>query len=194
MSETQPNHGLAPEEDGGQSRAPHRVIGTPPPAEARTLLGGAPGSAEPEAPRELPAGPDNPAKAKTARRSSPRASSCRCSRASASSPPMSAWRCTRSTRRCAPTWPLACPSRWPSWPWASAPPSGSGRSCRTWSRSKQRHPLASDEQEREAFAKTFTEGAEASGFVKRPLLRRTLIAASGHKDRSRPRAGSRHRG
>src|SRR5262249_56820614 len=68
MSETQPSHGLAPEEDGGQSRAPHRVIGTPPPAQARTLLGEAPGSAEPEAPRELPAGPENPAKAETAER------------------------------------------------------------------------------------------------------------------------------
>ena len=45
MSETQPSHGLAPEEDGGQSRAPHRVIGTPPPAQARTMLGEAPGSA-----------------------------------------------------------------------------------------------------------------------------------------------------
>src|SRR5215470_19158472 len=73
MSETQPSHGLAPEEDGGQSRAPHRVIGTPPPAQARTLLGEAPGSSVPESarsvpesPRELPAGPDNAAKAKTA--------------------------------------------------------------------------------------------------------------------------------
>jgi ubiquinol-cytochrome c reductase iron-sulfur subunit len=43
---------------------------------------------------------------------------------------------------------------------------------------EERHPLAASEEEREAFAKTFTEGAEASGFVSRPLLRRTLIAAS----------------
>ena len=28
MSETQPSHGLPAEEDGGQPRAPHRVIGT----------------------------------------------------------------------------------------------------------------------------------------------------------------------
>src|SRR5215467_839661 len=67
MSETQHSQDL-PEEDGRQSRAPHRVIGTPPPAQARTLLGEAPGSAEPEAPRELPADPENPAKAKTAER------------------------------------------------------------------------------------------------------------------------------
>jgi len=43
---------------------------------------------------------------------------------------------------------------------------------------EQRHPLASTEEERAAFKETFTEGAEASGFVKRPLLRRTLIAAT----------------
>ena len=67
MSEIQPSQDL-PQEDGRRSRAPHRVIGTPPPAQARTLLGDAPGSAEPEAPRELPADPENPAKARTAER------------------------------------------------------------------------------------------------------------------------------
>ena len=40
---------------------------------------------------------------------------------------------------------------------------------------EERHPLASPPEERAAFEKTFDEGAEASGFVKRPLLRRTLI-------------------
>src|SRR5215472_13755494 len=65
MSETQHSQDL-PEEDGQQSRAPHRVIGTPPPAQARTLLGEAQESAVPEPPRELPAGPDNPATARTA--------------------------------------------------------------------------------------------------------------------------------
>ena len=43
---------------------------------------------------------------------------------------------------------------------------------------EDRHPMASTPQEREAFAETFEEGAEASQFVKRPLLRRTLIAAT----------------
>jgi ubiquinol-cytochrome c reductase iron-sulfur subunit len=43
---------------------------------------------------------------------------------------------------------------------------------------EQRHPLRSDEAERQAFADTFREGAEASQFVKRPILRRTLIAAT----------------
>jgi len=41
-----------------------------------------------------------------------------------------------------------------------------------------RKPLASSRQERAEFEETFTEGAEASGFVKRPLVRRTLIAAT----------------
>ena len=43
---------------------------------------------------------------------------------------------------------------------------------------EQRKPLASPPEDRQAFQETFTEGAEASGFVKRPLIRRTLIAAS----------------
>jgi ubiquinol-cytochrome c reductase iron-sulfur subunit len=41
-----------------------------------------------------------------------------------------------------------------------------------------RKPLASTAEDRAAFAETFDEGADASQFVKRPLLRRTLIAAT----------------
>jgi len=43
---------------------------------------------------------------------------------------------------------------------------------------EERHPLASSPEQRAEFEKTFTEGAEASGFIKRKLLRRTLIAAT----------------
>jgi ubiquinol-cytochrome c reductase iron-sulfur subunit len=43
---------------------------------------------------------------------------------------------------------------------------------------EMRHPLRSDPADREAFAETFEEGADASQFVKRPILRRTLIAAT----------------
>ena len=43
---------------------------------------------------------------------------------------------------------------------------------------EQRHPMASDAKDREAFKETFEEGAAASQFVKRPILRRTLIAAT----------------
>jgi ubiquinol-cytochrome c reductase iron-sulfur subunit len=43
---------------------------------------------------------------------------------------------------------------------------------------EERHPLASSPEQRAEFDKTFTEGAEASGFLQRKLLRRTLIAAT----------------
>jgi ubiquinol-cytochrome c reductase iron-sulfur subunit len=44
--------------------------------------------------------------------------------------------------------------------------------------SEQRHPISSPAEDRQEFQKTFMEGAEASGFIKRPLIRRSLIAAS----------------
>jgi ubiquinol-cytochrome c reductase iron-sulfur subunit len=43
---------------------------------------------------------------------------------------------------------------------------------------EERHSLASDPADRAAFAETFVEGAEASQITKRPLLRRTLLAAT----------------
>jgi ubiquinol-cytochrome c reductase iron-sulfur subunit len=43
---------------------------------------------------------------------------------------------------------------------------------------EERHPMSSTPEERQAFAKTFKDGAETSQFTKRPLLRRTLIAAT----------------
>jgi ubiquinol-cytochrome c reductase iron-sulfur subunit len=41
-----------------------------------------------------------------------------------------------------------------------------------------RHPMRSTDADRAAFKETFEEGAETSQFVKRPLIRRTLIAAT----------------
>jgi ubiquinol-cytochrome c reductase iron-sulfur subunit len=41
-----------------------------------------------------------------------------------------------------------------------------------------RKPLASAPEDRKAFEETFMEGAQDSGFIKRPLVRRTLIAAT----------------
>jgi ubiquinol-cytochrome c reductase iron-sulfur subunit len=43
---------------------------------------------------------------------------------------------------------------------------------------EERHPLASTPENKAAFQETFEEGAEASQFASRPLLRRTLIAAT----------------
>jgi ubiquinol-cytochrome c reductase iron-sulfur subunit len=178
MSETQPSHGLAPENGGGQSRAPHRVIGTPPPAQARTLLGEAPGTAAPEEPRELPEGPENPAKAKTAERI---AAAFFILSMLASIGFIVAYvglevHSVDATLRSNLALGLSM----------SVAFLAIGAGVVVWVRNimpnveqiEERHPLAATRQERAAFAKTFKEGAEASGFVKRPLLRRTLIAAS----------------
>jgi len=43
---------------------------------------------------------------------------------------------------------------------------------------EQRHLLRSDPEDRAAFKETFDEGAAASQFVKRPMVRRSLIAAT----------------
>ena len=60
MSETGSGHRPADEGEHEQeeSRAPHRVIGTPPPAQARTLLGDPQANGEVAPARELPAGPE----------------------------------------------------------------------------------------------------------------------------------------
>jgi len=44
---------------------------------------------------------------------------------------------------------------------------------------EERHPLASAQEDRQAFERTFAEGAQASQVVKRPLLRRSLLLALG---------------
>jgi ubiquinol-cytochrome c reductase iron-sulfur subunit len=176
MSETQPSHGVPPEEDGGQSRAPYRVIGTPP--QARTLLGEARGSTAPEAPRELPAGPDNPAKARTAERVIAAffilsgLASCGFVAAYVGFQVHSVDGTLRSNLALGLSMSVAFLSM--------------GVGATIWVRTimpdveqvEERHPLHASDEERAAFAKTFQEGAEASGFTKRPLLRRTLIAAS----------------
>jgi ubiquinol-cytochrome c reductase iron-sulfur subunit len=43
---------------------------------------------------------------------------------------------------------------------------------------EERHPPTSPPEDRKAFEQTLLEGADTSGFIKRPLLRRTLIAAA----------------
>ncbi len=179
MSETEPDSQSFPASDGeepGAGRVPHRVIGTPPPARARTLLGEEQ-PAEPE-PRELPAEPDNPAQAKKAERL---VAFCFVLSMLASFGFIAAYvglevhsvdATLRSNLALGVSMSVAFLAM--------------GVGATIWVRNimpdveqvEERHPLAATEQERQEFAKTFTEGAEASGFVKRPLLRRTLIAAS----------------
>ena len=177
MSETHPSQDL-PEEDGQQSRAPHRVIGTPPPAQARTLLGEAQESAVPESPRELPAGPDNPAKAKTAEKI---VAACFILSMLASIGFIAAYiglevgsvdAVLRSNLALGLSMSVAFLAL--------------AVGAVIWVRyimpdvelTEQRHVLRSSPEDRKAFKETFDEGADASQFVKRPMLRRTLIAAS----------------
>jgi len=177
MSETQPSQDL-PQEDGHQSRAPHRVIGTPPPAQARRVLAEEPGTTTPESPRELPASPANPAKAKTAERI---VAALFILSMLASIGFIAAYvglevHSVDATLRSNLALGLSM----------SVAFLAVAAGATIWVRNimpdveqiEERHTLASTEKQRAAFKKTFTEGAEASGFVKRPLLRRTLIAAS----------------
>src|SRR5262244_972036 len=177
MSETQPSQDL-PQEDGHQSRAPHRVIGTPPPAQARRVLAEEPGSTAPESPRELPASPANPAKAKTAERIVAALfilsmlASIGFIAAYVGLEVHSVDATLRSNLALGISMSVAFGAL--------------AVGAVIWVRylmpqvnlTEERHPLASSPQERAEFEETFTQGAEASGFVKRKLLRRTLIAAT----------------
>jgi ubiquinol-cytochrome c reductase iron-sulfur subunit len=178
MSETPSSHDLPPEEDGQSSRVPYRVIGTPPPAQAHTLLGEAPGRAVAQQKRWLPADPANPAKAKRAERV---VAACFILSMLASIGFIAAYvglevhsvdATLRSNLALGTSMSVAFLAM--------------GVGATVWVRNltpdvelvEERHPLASTEKEREEFKETFTEGAEASGFTTRPLVRRTLIAAS----------------
>jgi ubiquinol-cytochrome c reductase iron-sulfur subunit len=160
------------------SRAPHRVIGTPPPAEERTLLGTTQSEAPAGPPRELPADPDDLAGA------------------------------GRAEKIVAALFILAMLAGIGFIAaYIGLPANGEDSVLRSnlalgismavtflalgvgaviWVRrlmpdvelTEARKPLASSEADRKAFAETFREGAEASQFVKRPILRRTLIAAT----------------
>jgi ubiquinol-cytochrome c reductase iron-sulfur subunit len=157
---------------------PRRVIGTPPPAAARTLLGAAePDSGQP-APRELPADPADLRKAKVAERV---VAACFIIAMLAGIGFIAAYiglevhsvdAVLRSNLALGTTLSVAF--------------LGLAFGATIWVRhlmpdveiTEARKPLASSAEDRAAFAETFAEGADASQFVKRPLLRRTLIAAT----------------
>ncbi|HTP17942.1 MAG TPA: Rieske 2Fe-2S domain-containing protein [Streptosporangiaceae bacterium] len=168
--------GAEPAADEGPA-VPHRVIGTPPPAQARTLLGQA--DDEPQAqPRELPAEVSDPERAKRAERV---VAACFIIAMLAGFAFIVCYAlfqvhtvngALHSNLVLGSTMGLAF--------------LGLGVGATIWVRqvmpvveqTEERHPLASSPEDRAAFAKTFEEGTEASGFVSRPLLRRTLIAAT----------------
>jgi ubiquinol-cytochrome c reductase iron-sulfur subunit len=167
-------------EETEPSRAPRRVIGTPAPAEQRTLLGTAAQDSPPPAPRELPADPPNPVAAKRAERT---VAALFILSMLGGIGFIAAYiglevnhggldAVLRSNLALGVSMSVAFLAL--------------GVGAVIWVRSvmpdveltEERHPLASSEADREAFAETFKEGADTSQFVKRPLLRRTLIAAT----------------
>lgn len=172
---TGPANGAAPEDDN----TPRRVIGTPPPAEGRTLLGTEPADeATAAVQRELPADPQDLPKAKRAEKvvatlfiiamlagigfivsyvfigvhsvTNTLHSNIALGTSMAVAFLAMAAGFTVWVRHLMPTVELT----------------------------EARKPMRSKEDDREAFAETFTEGAEASQLLKRPLLRRTLLAAT----------------
>ena len=178
MSETN-GHGELPDETPDETPAgPHRVIGTPPPAEARTLLGGREPDGDRPAPRELPADPADLRKAKVAERL---VAACFIVAMLAGIGFIAAYiglevhsvdAVLRSNLALGTSLSVAF--------------LGLAFGATIWVRhlmpeveiTEARKPLASPAEDRAAFAETFTEGADASQFAKRPLLRRTLIAAT----------------
>jgi ubiquinol-cytochrome c reductase iron-sulfur subunit len=162
----------------GDPARPHRVIGTPPPATARTMLP-ARGSDSPPPARELPADPDgDPRRAKKAELI---VAACFILAMLSGFGFLVAYgiigvgsiTATQHSN-------LALGST------LSLTLLLLGIGATVWVRhlmpnvelTEQRHPMATTPAERAAFKQTFDEGAEASQFVKRPLLRRTLIAAT----------------
>jgi ubiquinol-cytochrome c reductase iron-sulfur subunit len=172
-----------PDEPAEAPVGPHRVIGTPPPAAARTMLGeragdGAAGDGPLPAVRELPEDPPDPRHSKNAERlvaalfilSALASVGFIAAYVGLEVGPIDA--VLRSNLALGLSMSLAFLAM--------------AVGATIWVRhimppvelTEERHPMAATEEQRAEFKQTFTEGAEASGFVKRPLLRRTLIAAT----------------
>jgi ubiquinol-cytochrome c reductase iron-sulfur subunit len=172
-----------PDEPADAPVGPHRVIGTPPPAQARTMLGqragdGAAGDGPLPAPRELPEDPPDSRHAKNAERL---VAALFILSALASVGFIAAYvglevgpidavlRSNLALGLAMSVAFLTLAVGATIWVRHIMPPV---------ELTEERHPMAATEEERAEFKKTFTEGAEASQFVKRPMLRRTLIAAT----------------
>ena len=173
----------------GQNGAPegeqprHRVIGTPPPAESRSMLAtpqpGSPGGPpQPRPPRELPAEPADLDSAKKGERIVAALfviatlAGLGFIAAYVIFPVHTLTRVQHSNIALGLTMAVSFLAL------AAGAVVWVRRVMPTVELTEQRHPMRSSEQDRAAFKETFDEGADASQFVKRPLLRRTLIAAS----------------
>jgi ubiquinol-cytochrome c reductase iron-sulfur subunit len=168
----------APDELPEARAVPRRVIGTPSPAEARTMLADVDMEQARPAPRWLPAGPRDPRRAKKAERI---VAALFILSTLAGIGFIAAYvglevGSVDSVFRSNLALGLSM----------SVVFLGLAAGAVIWVReimpdvelTEERHPMASTPEERQAFAETFEQGAEASQFVKRPLLRRTLIAAT----------------
>ncbi|HEV2375156.1 MAG TPA: Rieske 2Fe-2S domain-containing protein [Streptosporangiaceae bacterium] len=171
-------NGAANRETGAElisGRTPHRVIGTPPPAKARTLLG----EAAPQEPGiKVPGEPPDPAKAKRAERVVATlfilslVASLGFVAAYVGLEVHSVDATLRSNLALGVSMSvafLAIGAGFVIWVRSLMP---------TVELTEERKPLASAPEDRAEFEETFLEGAEASAITKRPLLRRTLLAAS----------------
>ena len=160
-----------------QPEAPRRVIGTPPPAEARTMLPDR-GAAAPPPPRELPPGPSDLGKARKMERV---VAACFLLAGLAGFGFLVAYSLLGVGNI---TKVLHSNLALGSLMGITFLLLGIGATL--WVRhlmpdvelTEQRHVMRSTAAERAAFKQTFAEGAETSQFVKRPLLRRTLILAT----------------
>ena len=178
MTDTNDHGGRLGDEAAEGPAGPHRVIGTPPPAEARILLGQAAADVAETPSRDLPADPPDLGKAKIAERI---VATCFIIAMLAGIGFIAAYiglpvhsldAVLRSNLALGTALSVAF--------------LGLAFGATIWVRNlmpaveitEARKPLASAPADRAAFAETFEEGAEASQFVKRPLLRRTLIAAT----------------
>jgi ubiquinol-cytochrome c reductase iron-sulfur subunit len=179
MSETtgSPEDRPAAHEDrlAEENRVRQRVVGTPPPARTRTLLG----AAQAEAPqRELPAEPSNPRQAKNVER----VIAALFVLAFLAGAGFIAAYVGLETHGVL----SALHSNLALGTALSVALLALGVGAVLWVRylmphvdlTEERKPLASPAEDRAAFRETFEEGADASGFAKRPLVRRTLMLAT----------------
>ncbi len=159
-----------------EAAVPHRVIGTPSPAAARAMLASEP-DPEPEVQRELPADPPDLSRASKAERAVAACFIISMLAGIGFIVAYLAFQVHSVTGVLHSNLALGTAM--------AITFLGLGAGATIWVRhlmpdvelTEARKPLASSPADRAAFAETFTEGAEASQFVKRPLVRRTLIAA-----------------
>jgi ubiquinol-cytochrome c reductase iron-sulfur subunit len=169
--------GLAAAGEAERPEGPRRVIGTPSPVVSRTLLPGE-GPREPAPVRELPADPEDPVAAKRAEKAVAAFFIIAMLAGLGFIASYVIFQVHSVNRTAHSNLALGLTM--------GAAFLAMGIGATIWVRhvmpnvelTEERHPLASTPENKAAFQETFEEGAEASQFVKRPLIRRTLIAAT----------------